>query len=227
MRDGSKNTRISLFACADTGNRTPQPRPPPRHRASPHPWWFGRAAGWRCGYRISAMRLPHLDNANTRPLVLETNNAGCIIRDWGLFPVRALIHRTLCSRLQTAVAEPRVFSTTFEMECIMNDDGRSDLSLSPTVNSGYSAPATCNRFCPRCNSAVFSVSRCFVDLLLSVFLPIRRYRCISMQCSWEGNLRDERQPKGGGGNRQDRGASMAGGAHAHAGSATAIKVFFR
>jgi hypothetical protein len=37
---------------------------------------------------------------------------------------------------------------------------------------------------------VFNVSRRFVDLLISVFIPVRRYRCISMQCSWEGNLRD-------------------------------------
>lgn len=43
--------------------------------------------------------------------------------------------------------------------------------------------------CPRCNASVFRVSRRFVDLLVSVFLPVRRYRCISMECNWEGNRR--------------------------------------
>ena len=46
--------------------------------------------------------------------------------------------------------------------------------------------------CPRCNASVFRVSRRFVDLLMSIILPIRRYRCISMECNWEGNLRTKR-----------------------------------
>jgi hypothetical protein len=46
--------------------------------------------------------------------------------------------------------------------------------------------------CPRCNAAVFRVSRRFIDLFVSLFVPVRRYRCISMECNWEGNLRMKR-----------------------------------
>ena len=46
--------------------------------------------------------------------------------------------------------------------------------------------------CPRCQASVFRVSRRVVDMLLSVFMPVRRYRCISIECSWEGNLRARR-----------------------------------
>ncbi len=46
--------------------------------------------------------------------------------------------------------------------------------------------------CPRCKASVFRVSRRLIDLLVSIFLPVRRYRCISMECSWEGNLRPKR-----------------------------------
>lgn len=43
--------------------------------------------------------------------------------------------------------------------------------------------------CPCCKGAVFSVPRRAVDLLLSIFIPVARFRCRSMCCSWEGNLR--------------------------------------
>jgi hypothetical protein len=58
----------------------------------------------------------------------------------------------------------------------------------PIRNAG--APSH-NRACPRCQSAVFSVSRRFIDVCLSLFIPLRRYRCISMKCSWEGTLREK------------------------------------
>ena len=43
--------------------------------------------------------------------------------------------------------------------------------------------------CPRCHSAAYRVPRRFVDVLLSAFVALRRYRCSAMGCSWEGNLR--------------------------------------
>jgi len=46
--------------------------------------------------------------------------------------------------------------------------------------------------CPRCEGPVIRVRRRFVDRLLSRFVPLRRYRCPRFGCSWEGNLRDER-----------------------------------
>ena len=43
--------------------------------------------------------------------------------------------------------------------------------------------------CPRCHSPAYRVPRRFVDVLLSAFVAMRRYRCTAMGCSWEGNLR--------------------------------------
>jgi len=54
--------------------------------------------------------------------------------------------------------------------------------------------SSCGAHCPRCKSPVFRVSRRLTDFLLSLFVPIRRYRCISMACSWEGNLREKQAP---------------------------------
>lgn len=60
--------------------------------------------------------------------------------------------------------------------------------LASTLDTGHSS---CARGCPRCNSSVFRVSRRFIDMFISIFVTIRRYRCISMQCNWEGNLREK------------------------------------
>lgn len=46
--------------------------------------------------------------------------------------------------------------------------------------------------CPRCNAGIFRVSRRLVDLFVSIFVPIRRYRCRSLSCGWEGNIREKR-----------------------------------
>jgi len=47
------------------------------------------------------------------------------------------------------------------------------------------------QMCPRCNAPTFRVSRRFIDLLISVVVPLRRYRCRSMKCGWEGNFRNK------------------------------------
>ena len=70
----------------------------------------------------------------------------------------------------------------------MKNNGPSKLSLPPS----HAAVASHGRACPRCHSAVFSVSRRLTDLFLSLFIPLRRYRCISMKCSWEGTLREKK-----------------------------------
>ena len=43
-----------------------------------------------------------------------------------------------------------------------------------------------NRSCPRCEAHVFRVQRTFVDRLISMLVSIRRYRCASWSCAWEG-----------------------------------------
>ncbi len=63
-------------------------------------------------------------------------------------------------------------------------------SLTPARDATASSHS---RACPRCHSAVFNVSRRLSDLFLSLFIPLRRYRCISMKCSWEGTLREKKK----------------------------------
>ena len=48
------------------------------------------------------------------------------------------------------------------------------------------------RTCPRCNAPVIRVSRKDIDLLISIFVPLRRYRCSSMKCGWEEVVRNKR-----------------------------------
>lgn len=58
-------------------------------------------------------------------------------------------------------------------------------SISPTACGAASDRPRC----PRCNGATNPIARRFVDLLTSIFVPVRRYRCREMRCDWEGNLR--------------------------------------
>jgi hypothetical protein len=46
--------------------------------------------------------------------------------------------------------------------------------------------------CPRCGRSVIRIPRRFVGLLISKFMLVHRYRCHSMDCDWEGNLREKR-----------------------------------
>jgi hypothetical protein len=48
--------------------------------------------------------------------------------------------------------------------------------------------------CPRCNGSVYRVPRRSVDVLMGLFVRVRRYRCHSDSCGWEGNLRVKRKP---------------------------------
>jgi len=56
--------------------------------------------------------------------------------------------------------------------------------------------ATANRAggcCPRCgNPQLHRVPRRWVDRLLSGVCPVFRFRCKSIECQWEGNLRQRR-----------------------------------
>lgn len=49
--------------------------------------------------------------------------------------------------------------------------------------------ASYGQLCPVCNASTIRIPRRFVDRLRSIFAPIRRYRCRSINCTWEGNLR--------------------------------------
>jgi hypothetical protein len=56
--------------------------------------------------------------------------------------------------------------------------------------AGYSSSGCA---CPRCNGATLRVPRRLVDLLLSMFVSVSRYRCESADCRWKGNLRVKRR----------------------------------
>jgi len=43
--------------------------------------------------------------------------------------------------------------------------------------------------CPSCQGRLYRVPRHFFDLVVSKFTPVRRYRCFSVACCWEGTLR--------------------------------------
>jgi len=49
--------------------------------------------------------------------------------------------------------------------------------------------------CPVCNCSTNRVPRRWVDLFVSLFTPLHRYRCRSMSCDWEGNLREGSSPQ--------------------------------
>lgn len=48
--------------------------------------------------------------------------------------------------------------------------------------------------CPHCHGPVYRIHRRPIDRLISLVVPIRRYRCDDprLDCKWEGNLRVRR-----------------------------------
>lgn len=77
-------------------------------------------------------------------------------------------------------------------------DGRPSM-MSPLSNpggphaegTGYSSRG-CR--CPRCEGPASRIPRRLVDLLMSMFVTVNRYRCDSPSCGWEGNVRVKRHP---------------------------------
>ena len=64
-----------------------------------------------------------------------------------------------------------------------------------------SAPA-----CPHCKGNTDRIPRSTLDFMVSVVVPVRRYRCLSIGCNWEGSLR---KPQGAS-SRDGRGDHYAG-----------------
>ena len=42
--------------------------------------------------------------------------------------------------------------------------------------------------CPHCQNRAYRIPRRFRDRLFSLIVPLRRYRCETSDCNWEGNL---------------------------------------
>jgi hypothetical protein len=49
--------------------------------------------------------------------------------------------------------------------------------------------------CPKCNDQVYRVPRRFIDHLFSLVIPLQRYKCLSPQCTWEGNRLKSRKAR--------------------------------
>lgn len=43
--------------------------------------------------------------------------------------------------------------------------------------------------CPHCGSPTRQIHRRLRDRMISLLIPLRRYRCGNLDCRWEGNLR--------------------------------------
>jgi len=45
-----------------------------------------------------------------------------------------------------------------------------------------------SRSCPQCGDGLMRVHRRVVDRLYSLYRPVHRYQCTSLECGWQGNL---------------------------------------
>jgi hypothetical protein len=57
---------------------------------------------------------------------------------------------------------------------------------------GYGKTTERDLHCPRCKGAIIRIRRTPLDRFLSLFVPLRRYRCVAIGCGWEGSLRAKR-----------------------------------
>jgi RNase P subunit RPR2 len=59
------------------------------------------------------------------------------------------------------------------------------------MKARFSMPAKSRKhICPICDEPVYRVSRRWVDRLISRFISVQRYKCLSPLCGWEGNIPD-------------------------------------
>ena len=48
------------------------------------------------------------------------------------------------------------------------------------------APSLSGARCPQCDGEIHRVHRRFRDLIIGLFVPVRRYRCSNRECRWQG-----------------------------------------
>lgn len=58
-----------------------------------------------------------------------------------------------------------------------------------TLSSAHVASDPKSRRCPVCHGTTNRIPRGFLDLLISLFTPVQRYRCRTFGCEWEGIIR--------------------------------------
>lgn len=59
------------------------------------------------------------------------------------------------------------------------------LSTGPASHASVATERTCSL----CGEELIRIRRRAIDRLLSLFVPVQRYRCPRFSCQWEGNLR--------------------------------------
>lgn len=102
-------------------------------------------------------------------------------------------HRRLFPQYESACLDGHVddvsqtidLAASFILGGVYDGDGKTMKSAS---DFGLSV-ASYGRPCPVCNASTNRIPRRVIDLLQSIFTPVRRYRCRSLKCTWEGNLR--------------------------------------
>lgn len=62
----------------------------------------------------------------------------------------------------------------------------------PTGHPGPARARSREPACPRCAGPVDRIPRLGLDRLISLVVPLRRYRCCTLACAWEGTLRARR-----------------------------------
>ena len=54
-----------------------------------------------------------------------------------------------------------------------------------SMDGGY---RQARRSCPLCGDNVLRVHRRVIDYIYSIYRPVHRYQCTSLECGWRGNL---------------------------------------
>ena len=69
-------------------------------------------------------------------------------------------------------------------------------------------PALVDTHCPRCGSELQRVHRHSIDRAISIFVPVRRYRCANRECGWSGGASPRAVAEAAPSRRRNRGGWM-------------------
>ncbi len=148
-----------------------------------------RAAARSVFPSLMAERLRNQEKSRRKPALDDWENDGGSIEATDAAITRVAIQvgdKAAPSRFRSTKSPPR------EMVVGEHAYEAMDAMSTPDTDGGDRRYASYRHACPRCNGSMYRVPRRFVDLLLSKFVRVRRYRCDSMGCTWEGNLREKR-----------------------------------
>ena len=106
---------------------------------------------------------------------------------WSAFPAAGL-HTPLLHMPLGLHAHPNRITT---MPANRYPDSRSSTSdIQATEKNDVNNLLACK--CPRCDGDLIRIRRRPIDRLISLFVSVRRFRCVTLGCNWEGNMRKDR-----------------------------------